>query len=328
MRPVYRRPLVAVVATLVLGAFAAPVAAFASATTGAGCGTPGIHSISAGGVTQSITVSGCHFGTGGKVMFWQRTNGAAGSYAPGTVTNWSDTSISVAVPTVAGGGNLQVVTTAGSGGTYTTTWTPNGPYMFQEAGCASGNSATPKAPDWHYKTGVGDLVVATVSFTGGTRHVQNGPGSWSMFQTHPDVAIWGRTAAGSSSIGPSFTLNAIAKWTACTAEIRGLSTNAVDVVGADSSNRTDGTWDSGSTRQTGDLDSEAVIAGVYVNIDDFSQSSTVPSYLFTQIENNAARMSGGLVFYPIFEPHQVAEATITDSSHLTFASRGAIVTFS
>jgi len=326
MRRTLGRPLAAVVTTLILGALAAPVAAFASATTETSCGTSGIHSVGAGGVTQSITVAGCHFGTGGKVMFWQRTNGSAGSYVPGKVTNWSDTSISVTVPTAAGGGNLQVVTTAGSGGTYTTTWTPKGPYMYQATACASGDGTTATAPNWQLKTRVGDLVVATVSFTGGTRHVQSGPGSWSAFQTHPDVEIWGRVAAGSGSTGPSFTLSATAKWAVCTVEIRGLAANELDVRGADSSNPTDGTWDSGATRPTG-ADTEAVIAGVYVNIADFSPSSTVPSSLFTQVENNAARMSGGLVFYPIFTTHQVAEATITDSSHLTFASRGAVATF-
>ena len=319
-----RRPLLvpALVAATLLAA--APAAGAAAGPASLAC-SPGIGAIGNAEVNQTVTITGCGFGsaaTGDGVDFWARTGGGPGFFrsAKAGILTWSDTQIAVVVPVNATNGTVKV---SGTGGTYTVPWTPSGAYIFQATACRSGTSPTAAAPGWHFKTRRWDLLAVTITRTGGA-HVTSAPTGWTVAKDeHAAVGIWRHVADGGATNGPSFELDATAKWVVCSIELGGVVGTLDRVGGATSGSSLVHTWDSGSPSPT-TVQEEGVIAGISIGSDQFSETGRDPAEWFVAVRHGNG-ITGGFAYDAQAEPG-VPEVTVTDDNH-TFKSRGVLASF-
>jgi len=323
METMGRRSLLglALLAAVVAAAGAVPAAAASPSV----CGPKGIATIGTAEVGQTLTITGCGFGAGPSgdgVDFWARTGGGPGFFRSGktNIADWSDTQIDVVVPTNATNGALKVT---GTGGTYSSTWTPAGAYIYQSTACRSGLSTAASAPAWHFQTRQWDLIAFTITRSGGAHVTTTPTGMVVAKDEHAAVGEWYRVAGGGAITGPTFGLDAKSKWVVCSVELGGVI-GTLDRVGGSTSGKTlVDTWDSGTPKPT-TIPEEGAIAGMSIGTNLFSKTSQSPSGWFV-VSRSGDGITGGFAFFAQAD-RGVPEVTVTDANH-TFTSRGVIATF-
>ena len=321
-----RRPALAVAVLAGMMLLGVPAAGAASGSRSpTSCEPPGIGAIGNAEVNQTVSITGCGFGAAPKgdgVDFWARTGGGPAFFrsAKAGIVTWTDTEIAVVVPVNATNGTVKVTA---AGGTYTASWTPSGAYIFQATACRSGTSTTPAAPGWHFKTRQWDLIAVTITRTGGA-HVTGAPTGWVVAKDeHAAVGIWDHVADGGATSGPSFKLDAPAKWVVCSIELGGVIGTLDRVGGATSGPSLVHTWDSGSPNPT-TVQEEGVVAGISIGSDAFTKTGQDPADWFV-VTRHGSGITGGFAYDAQPDPG-VPEVTVTDTGH-SFKARGVLATF-
>jgi hypothetical protein len=155
------------------------------------------------------------------------TNAYAVGFAgtPATFAIGSDSSITATVPAGASSGRITVRTiggTATSPDSFTVSGGPPPPALVQHA-VGSGTGGIQASATWSQATVVGDLLVATVGWTGGGSVTP--PAGWNLAVSSGATAIYFRQNAPSVSGASTFSLSVKGTWVLSLSEWRGMATS-------------------------------------------------------------------------------------------------------
>lgn len=243
-----------------------------------------------------------------------------------TFTVDSDSSITATVPDNAVTGPVTVSTiggTATSPDIYTVVPLPPppGPTLEQHT-ATTGVKSTAASATWPQATHAGDLLVATIGWSGAAKATT--PAGWSLAISAGATAIYYRENAPATSGAVTFSLSAKANWVLSLSEWSGVVTSgAFDTKAHKSSGAATGVTASSGTTPLTAQPVELVIAGIKA-VANVGESA--PTNGFTQLDQLVASTNNALGVYEVVT---TAPAKLSTSVTLSAPAkwRGVVATF-